>query len=203
MVSLFINVVLGMQIMNYIDIVPEIILNTFKEYPYLHSPSLEEKKEYVSWFADHTEGMLIICQDKQKLAGFITGVPIQAVRDFVVDINSLFQKHGFNSDDYYYCGDVIVLPDYQKQGVCSTMFTLFEQQVESWGYKGITLITSIREENHPLKPKEYRDSESIWQHYGFEKTSIVIKNFQPTVIDAKGTVADRENSFAFWVKKFE
>jgi len=203
MVSFLINVILGMQIMNYMVIVPEIILNTFKEYPYLHSPTIEEKKDYIGWFARHKKSMLVVSTKDEKIAGFITGIPMKALRDYIPSIEDLCTKNSIKIKDCYYCGDVIVLPDFQKQGVCSALFSAFENKVASMGYKCISLITSVREADHPLKPKNYRDPEAIWEHYGFRKTSLVITNMQPTVIDAAGTVKDIENSFIFWVKEIQ
>lgn len=200
MIVPYICLLLGIQILNFVDSVPEIILSTFKEYPYLHSPSLQEKREYLGWFADNKEGMLVVALDQNTLAGFITGVPMRAAEEYIPEIDILFRENNFHVDDCYYCGDVIVLSGYQRQGLCSKMFSAFEQKVKKWGYKRISLITAVREENHPLKPAHYVDPGNIWQHYGFEKTGIIIKNMQPTVVDTLGTVAEQENSFVFWVK---
>ena len=203
MITPIITIVLGLSIMQYVPPVADIILNTFKEYPYLHAPTLEEKKEYVAWFAHDSEGMIVLAQEDQQLCGLITGIPMKAVKKYMPTIDTLFQGININSDDFYYCGDVIVVPTYRAQKLCSTMFSTFEDRVKAWGFKGLMLITSVREENHPLKPKEYRDASLIWQHYGFEKTSVIIHNVQPTVIDAQGTIQDEENSFVFWIKKFQ
>ncbi len=203
MISMPIACILGMQILNFIHTAPEIILNTFKEYPYLHSPSLEEKKTYLTWFAENKEGILIVAHDQDELAGLITGIPMEAVKEYIPEIDELFKQNNLYLKDCYYCGDVIVLPGYQRQGLCSKMFSAFEQKVKALGYKTISLITSVREEDHPLKPAQYVDPGSIWQHYGFNKTSIIIKNMQPTVIDDLGAVEEQENSFVFWIKKLE
>lgn len=202
MVPIIISVALGMQILQFMSTVPEIILKTFKEYPYLHCPTLEEKKEYISWFAHHQEGILVVAHEQDIILGFITGIPMKPVIAYLPEMHDLLKMHKQDLTEYYYCGDVIVLPEYQKKGICSKMFSSFEQKVKTLGYKGICLITSIREENHPLRPKEYQDPEKIWHHYGFEETSIILKNFQPTVIDHLGTVENRENAFVFWVKNF-
>lgn len=200
MIAPLISLVLGLQILNYMGTVPEIILKTFKEYPYLYSPTLEKQKDYVEWYANHEQGMLTVAHDHDALCGLVTGIPLEAVRVYVPQINELFRAHNLCVEDYYFCGDVIVLPAYQNQGICSKLFAAFEQQVKTWGYKGISLITSVREENHPLKPHNYKDAELIWQHYGFKKTPIIISDFNPTVIDEQGTVENRENFFVFWVK---
>ncbi len=203
MIAPIISIVLGLSIMQYVPPVAEIILDTFKEYPYLHAPTLNEKKEYVAWFAHNNEGMIVLAQEDEQLCGFITGIPMSAVRDYVPTIDALFQEYGLTLNDYYYCGDVIVLPSHRKQKLCRAMFTMLEDRVKEWGFKGLALITAVRDENHPLKPKDYYDAGLIWEHYGFEKTTIVIDNVQPTVIDERGTVEDRGNSFVFWVKKFK
>jgi hypothetical protein len=206
MITPVITILLSLQLYNFIDVVPEIMLKTFKEFPYLYSPTLQEDKEYFSWYAKHEKGMLVTAQHENDLAGFITGIPMNylATMDFFhgPEISAQFKKNNIDIDNYYYCGEIIVLPDFRENHICSKMFAEFESQVKAWGYEGICLITSDRENDHPLKPVNYLDSRLIWAHYGFTQSSIIIKNVQPTVIDTYGTVQELENGFIFWIKTF-
>lgn len=195
--GLLITLYLGMQILGISEDLPLAWINTFKEYPYLFKATFEESKQYFEYFASHEQGAVFKATVKNNFAGFLTGVPLITIDDHCKGIIELFKNENLNPKNFYYLRDVIILPAYRNQGIMKILIAKFQEYAQSLGYKGICLVTSEREENHPLKPSNYRDIDEVWKHLGFTKTSIKMNYVWQTIIDEKGNSELRENTVVF------
>ncbi len=200
--SPLITILIGIQILGISNDIPLTWLNTFKQYPYLYKGTPEEAQQYFEYFASNAQGLVVHAKVDDNLAGFITGVPLLANERFK-GISSLFQTTNLDPTLSYYLSDAIVLASYRNKGVAKNLFRLLEEKVRSWGYKNICLATSEREENHPLKPSNYTNSDEVWKHLGYTKTSMKINHEWITIIDEKENAELRENVLVFWIKELQ
>lgn len=113
----------------------------------------------------------------------------------------MFEENNLKPSDYFHIGEVIVLPKYRNKGIGLKLYKKMEKKARRWGYKGISLCTVEREEDHPLKPLNYKGPDSFWEKLGFSKISLISKETWPTIMDEQGKVEEFENKLEWWVKE--
>ena len=137
----------------------------------------------------------------QEFAGFLLGCPLLVRKNQFADALEFFKAAHIDPSHCYYYSDVIVVPAFQRQGVAKKLFTTLEQQVRKWGYQAVCLVSVERNKDHPLRPSNYDDTDTVWRHLGFIKSTIYTKDSWPTFIDLDGTVEMREHLLVFWIKE--
>jgi GNAT superfamily N-acetyltransferase len=184
----------------YLDILIRFRLEYFKEYPYLYYGTSSCEKEYLSAYITNQKGAVAVAKYKDEVVGILTGAPLQAFPEMANNIQSMFSDAKANLDGYYYYGDVIVSPQYRSHGLATRLFSEFDAAIQQWGFKSACLLTIVREDNHPLKPKNYKVINSLWKHLGFLRTHVMIKIHWPT-IQENGEIKDDVNALEFWSKE--
>lgn len=197
-----ITILLGSQIAAFSNSIVFSILETFKDYPYLLQGEFDYTLNYLDEITTCHHGAFAVARVENELAGFLLGCPLKARAQYFSGILNHFQKSKINISDYYYFTDIIVLPSFRNQYIATKLITEYEKQVQSWGYKGIYLFTVKCKEDHPLRPQNYQDIEYFYEKLGYIKTTFQTNDTWPTILDANGTVAMREHTLMFWMKKF-
>jgi len=198
--SFEISLLVGKAVEEYLDVLIQFRLDYFKEYPYLYFGTSSSERKYLSTYMSHQKGAVAIAKYKDDVVGFLTGVPLLAFNEMAKKIQLMFHDPNTLLDDYFYFGDVIVSPQYRSHGLATRLFSKFDTAIQQWGFKNACLLTIVREENHPLKPKHYKVTNSLWNHLGFLKTPVKIKIQWPT-IQVNGEIKDEVNVLDFWSKK--
>jgi hypothetical protein len=160
---------------------------------------LEYEKKYFSGYAKDDKATIAIAKVENQIVGIATGIPLISESDIVTDAQKVFSKQGIQLDDYYYCGEIIVLPQFRSLSLITKLSQAGSTLLKKWGFKHICMLTVIREENHPLKPKNYKSPDNLWAHLGFVRNHLTIGYHWPT-IQPDNTVVDTKNSLEFWTK---
>lgn len=193
------TLLVGAQCSSMLEDVGKIRIETFKDYPFLYEGNQELEQAYLKVYTNEESAIVKATVDGQ-LAGFITGVPLAIEANVSEKAAADFKQQNYNHEEFYYIGEVIVLPEYRKQKIGTALFEKIEQQAAQFGYENFCLVGIEHAENHPLKPDNYEDPEIFCQKMGYKKTEIKMPAKYPTIC-ADGSVKEVENTFVFWVKE--
>lgn len=191
---------LGKEIAPFVDDVGKIRLDLFKEYPYLYAGDLAGERKYLSLYTLDPHSILAIAKVNEQFAGISIGTPLLGKANLFPDAKQLFESIQLKAAECYYYGDVLILKPYRGLSIVTKFFHKQDVLIKSWGYKYACSMTVIREEDHPLKPKNYQSDDAIGKHFGYTKTAIKIKVNWPTM-QPDYSVKNMDNELVFWVKK--
>lgn len=153
-----IQVLQGHEILPYLQLVAELRITFFREYPYLYEGDFQTERKYLSFFASSEKSIFVLAFDQNKVVGAITGIPLD---DMKGEIKNPFLQHGGSLDGIYYLGDIIVLKKHRKKGLGKEMYQLFESAVQKMG--GFQQITFCEIERDPASaPADYFSLDDFW-----------------------------------------
>lgn len=201
--NLTVEILTGKQIIPVIPEVAKLRIKMFREFPYLYEGGIKYKEyeeKYLTSFIETSHALLVTLKDGNTIGGVATALPFISAGEHFVEVLQKFREQGLNPKDYFYIGDVIVLPEYQGQRFSVISVEKIENLARQWGYKHACLMTVMRDKNDPRRPKNYKDTDGIWAHLGYEKIDIIMNSVYPT-IQANGNVKEVPNPMRFWVKK--
>jgi GNAT superfamily N-acetyltransferase len=169
----------------------------FAEYPNFYGASLEEELPYSNVFFQRPDSAIIIAYYNNQPIGLITGASCIGVDEGYKDSTSSFDAH-INLSDYYYIGDVIMLPEYRNKGVGRNLFAMIEEHARKRGYTKTCLISESYEE-HPLKPAAYLEYDVVWKKFGYNRMHAFM-NARWTTLQVDGSCKTQEHTLEYWYK---
>ena len=194
-----VEVYVGKNSADYIDIVSRFRVEMFKEFPYLYEGDSSFERNYMQGYTTDSRAMIAIARVDGVLAGVSTGIPLISSSEVVSDAKNVFSKEKIDIGDYYYYGEVIVLPKYRGLGLTTKLYAAQDELIKSWGFKHVCILTVIRENDHPLKPKDYKCPDMMWGHLGFFRNKLTTEYHWPT-FQADKRVKNVNNVLEFWTK---
>lgn len=192
-----IEILFGDSIESYIDYISCLRIETFREFPYLYVGELEYEQAYIKSYQSDKQAMLAIARSDGNIAGISTGIPLGSDSEITSDAKEAFKNENIN--DYYYYREVIVHPEYRGLGLTTKLYTAQDAVIRTRGYKFTSILTVVRALDHPLKPKGYQSTDTLWEHLGFFKKQLRVKYHWPT-IQMDGSVKDQDHELELWVK---
>ncbi|MEW9673985.1 GNAT family N-acetyltransferase [Ammoniphilus sp. 3BR4] len=187
----------GQEIERYIEQLALFRVKDFREFPYLYVGDLEREKGYIQHYTKNEKALLVIAKDDDKVIGISSGIPLEKFLGEA--IAEQLAKIGLDSNHFYYFGETILLPEYRKKGIGRDIYKMREEYARSAGYTEVCFMAVVREEDHPLRPKDYKSPEDFWVYMGYEKLEITADFTYPTV-QANGQVEKASNKMVFWKK---
>lgn len=183
----------------YANALAKLRLKTYCNYPYLYVGKLEDELLYIQHYFNDSRGQIIVGFEGKTIAGIASGLPLNATVSFLKDWHKTLKQHEIDVENYFYLGELIIKPQFQKQGLGEQLVKQMCQEARSLGFHKMMLVTSIRDTNHPLRPQDYFDTDLIWSKFGFVKSDIVFTcNWLTQQSD--GYVQRDENKLGCWMK---
>ena len=164
----------GEEIKKKLTKLAELRIKIFREYPYLYEGEMAYEEEYLKTYAEAKSSLLVLVFHEKKCVAATSCVWL---KEEVDDLKNPIIKAGLNIESYLYFGESLVLEEFRNQGLGKIFFELrlehFKKLV-SIGYplKGCCFCSVIRDSNHPLRPKDYKNLDSFWSRMGFYRSSI-------------------------------
>lgn len=171
----------------------------FLNFPYLYAGNLEDDYIFTQCYSNAGQGMIIAAFNDNQVIGLYSGMPLRTPDCFLESWCDVLDKNGVDTINCYYSGELIIQPAFRKSGLGSALMRRFIQEVETMGFNKIMGVTSIREQNHSLRPQNYFDTDTVWGKHGFNKMDFIIPSSYPTR-QADGSVKDQKNKLACWVR---
>ena len=192
--------VIGQTFADYIGIVANMRIKVFYEYPYLYKGSIENENDYLKTYVNNPQSTLVLAKDDEKIIGLSTGIPLASETSLLQACQHQLLEMKIDIQACYYYGEVIVDSAYQGQGISKTLYAQQDTKVKSMEFDKILILTVIRPEHHPLKPINYKNTDTLWPHFGFKKTPITITYPWPTR-QTDGSIKTEQNGLQLWIKE--
>ena len=192
----------GKEARQYFNDLASFRLEYFREYPYLYEGSLEYEKKYLESYFNNENSILLVALDNNKIIALSTAIPLLSEYNILEGVKETFSNMCLKLEDFYYFGEIIVLPEYRKKGIASLLYNKQEEYAKTLGYRGVCLLVVLREQDHVLKPIDYEDSDQIWIHLGYRKTSAYSYFEWPTIQPCGGS-QNMSNKMVWWTKMLD
>lgn len=176
-------------------------LTLFKEFPYLYEGDEEGEREYLESYFNADTACLILLYDQGEIVGFSSGV---GLHEEMPDIQKPFARHGLNTQDYYYVGEVMLKAPYQKKGLTKIFQEHHNWHIQNLKARGegnfskLTLMTVVRPDDHPLYPEGYEPIDGILNHFGFQKSDTLFVHLPWSQVDQEEVV---DHTLNIWIKE--
>lgn len=168
-------------------------LTIFREYPYLYDGTLEDELSYVSHYAE--QGMVLIALDGNTVAAAVTGMPLDLESE---PFQQPFRAADRDPGQYFYIGELLLLPAYRGNGLGSHLLGLIEQEITNTSrYTHVCCATVIRPDNHPLRPGDFFPIEPFCRRHGYHLLENVSIRIPWQQIDGTKPL----NTLRFWAKQ--
>lgn len=155
----------GSEIEEVIEDLASLRITVFRAFPYLYEGSLEYEKKYLQTYINSPKSFLFAVFDHNEMVGATTCIPLSDETD---DVKEPFIKAGMNIETIFYFGESILLPEYRGLGLGHRFFDEREAHVMSFGtYRTTCFCGVVREENHALKPENYKPLDEFWLKRGY------------------------------------
>lgn len=188
----------GKEITSYTRILSQLRVREFYEFPYLYVGTVEEDAGFTNGYSLSDQGMLVVAFKDGQVAGLYSGMPMQVPTSFLEQWSQTLTRKGIDTANCYYSGELIIQPEFRQNHLGSALMQRFIQEVKQMGFKQMMGVTSIREADHPLKPKNYFDTDKVWQKRGFQKMSFELSSAYPTR-QPDQSIQETENKLACWI----
>lgn len=196
-----INIYCGVKLKKYIDTVSMLRIKIFKEFPYLYEGELNYERSYLEGYCQDPYSMLAVALINGNVVGVSTGIPLLSSSTIISDAKKVFSQKNVDINDYYYYGEVMILPEFRGQGIIKKLYSAQDELIKTWGFNHVSILTVVRENNHPLKPRGYKSSDKMWRYLGFIRNNLTIQYSWPT-LQPDNSVKDTINTLEFWTKSF-
>ncbi len=154
----------GNSIEEYLSDLIALRIKVFGEFPYLYDGSIEYEEKYLQNYLKCQESVVVFVLDGSKVIGASTGIPMiyadpefqTAYRD--CDLSKIF-----------YFGESIVKKEYRGKGFGKIFFNEREKHAQNVtsDLEKTCFCAVVRSEDHPLRPKDYKDLIEYWEKRGY------------------------------------
>lgn len=181
-----------------IEILGEFRLRYFREFPYLYVGTKENEQGHLAEYLANPSARFLIAKDGEITVGVGIGTMLSTEKDILEQIAEAFRQKGLNPSDFFYFGEMIFSPEYRGQGIGKQMLDMLKKAGSEQNTTRFCFLAVDRADNDPRKPSEYVDSATIFQKFGFCKTSIQVVFNWPT-IQPDDSVEKSANTLSLWV----
>ncbi|MGL6195657.1 MAG: GNAT family N-acetyltransferase [Thermoguttaceae bacterium] len=189
------------------DAAPEITalsefrIKFFREFPYLYVGDLESEKPYINEYLKNPEMVFCIAKDGTKTIAVSTACPLSSFFKSESELSDIsqFRDHGYDAAEFYYIGELIVLPEYQNRGISKELLAIQYRIAKERGFNKYSFLAVQRNDTDPLRPKDYTPASTVFEKLGFHKTDMTV-SFQWNTLQPNGTAKKQPNTLDFWLK---
>ncbi len=186
----------GKELEPYVEKLAELRIKVFFEFPYLYDGDLDYERKYLKTYVNSKQSVALLVFKDQRLVGASTGLPLV---DETSDFQKPFVEKSYDLNSIFYFGESIVLKEARGNKLGHLFFKEREKHArEVMGDLKITCFCAVeRDENHPLKPENYKPLYEFWNRMGYEK----VEALQSWVSwkDRNKSEEDKK-PLSFWIK---
>lgn len=192
----------GKAIKPYLRALSQMRVSEFYNFPYLYVGNVEEDYVFTKGYCLSDQGMLVIAFHADQIAGMCSGMPTSTPGSFLRGWWNTLTENKIDTLTSYYLGELIIAPEFRKVQLAGQLMECFIKEVEKMGFQSIIGVTSMREDNHPLRPKNYFDTDTVWGKYHFQKQGFSFLTPYNTR-QPDGSVQENENKLKCWIRTYD
>lgn len=166
----------------------------FRDWPYLYDGDEAYEAQYLRPYAESPGAIIAGAWDGARLVGASTGSPLE---DHAEEFAAPFRAAGLRVEEFYYCAESVLLPEYRGQGAGKAFFTLREEKARALGRRKICFCSVIRPADHPARPADYQPLDGFWRAIGYQPAEGLTARLAWKDI---GEAEESEKSLQFWMK---
>lgn len=196
MADLKIQTFTGADVRPYLDVLADLRITVFREYPYLYDGGkyADYEREYIETYARSGGACFVLAFDGDSVVGASTGIPMEEAE---ADFSKPFLEAGWNPREIFYYGESVLLSAYRGQGVGSVFMRERENVARAGGFAWMTFCAVDRPPDHPQRPSGYRPLDAFWERHGFRQRPEIKARFEWKEV---GTENEVDHSLTFWTK---
>lgn len=185
----------GAEIASVFEDLATLRISVFRDFPYLYEGSVDYEKEYLKVYSQSERAFLFAVYANNKMVGATTCIPLS---DETSEVRLPFETAGFNTNTIFYFGESILLSTFRGLGLGYRFFYEREAHARSFGTFKTTCFCAVeRDENHPLKPENYRPNDVFWAKRGYQKEHSLQSTFEWQDINESVSTA---KTMIYWTK---
>jgi GNAT superfamily N-acetyltransferase len=166
----------GSDIESIFEDLAQLRITVFRDYPYLYEGTLEYERAYLQTYSNAERAFVFTVFDDEKLVGATTCIPLE---DETWEVKKPFLEANLNIESIFYFGESILLKEYRGLGLGNRFFEERENHAKRFGTFDVVCFCAVqRENNHPLKPKDYRALDDFWMKRGYKKQINLESSFE-------------------------
>jgi hypothetical protein len=193
-----IHLVSGEEIKQIFPLYRHLYLVEFKEYPYLYVGTSEEVEGYITFLKEQKDTAAAVAYHNEKVIGFVCATSLVNFGKHFEGSIEIFKDAGLNPEDYYYIADAYIQKEHQGNFLSKELVQVIENHGKKLNFKKICFAHESHQE-HPLKPTDYKEIDSVAHRLGYLKTNLSTKFTWNTRL-ADGQTKDQEHVLDFWAK---
>lgn len=171
----------GRAVAPYLSDLARLRIQVFSEFPYLYQGDKEYEEKYLKKFSESERAIFAVAFDGEKVIGAATALPLE---------EETLPMPFKNKGDYFYVGELVLLPEYRRQGIGKQFFPLLEAHVRKLGgFKHLVLATIVR--------PNYTRYDAFWTSQGFIHHPEIKTELSYQEI---GEDSESPKPFTFWIK---
>jgi len=133
-----------------------------------------------------------------EIVGVAIGTMLSTESDILHRIAEPLQQLGIVTEQCYYFGEMIIVPEYRSKGIGKQMLEALKKTGREQGTDHFCFLSVTRESDDVRRSVEYVASGVIFRKFGFEKTDISV-TFEWATIQADGCVRKSPNRLDLWI----
>lgn len=184
----------GKEIGPHIEVLAQLRMQVFREYPYLYQGELKYEMDYLQTYVQCPKTTLVLAFDNKKIVGASTAIPLEFESK---ECQQPFIQNQFDISKYFYFGESVLLPQYRGKGIYKYFFKEREAAAREYGSEIATFCAVEREQPDPRRPSNYVPLDKIWQKFGYEKHPDLCAYFSWKEINA---TLETAKPMRFWMK---
>lgn len=170
-------------------------LKVFWDFPYLYEGTVEYEKTYLETYFKAKHSFILIVKDGDKIVGATTGI---WAREEEESFKKPLQAYGLNTDEVFYFGESVLLPEYRGLGLGKVFMQEREDYARSIpGIKILAFCSVERPSNHLLRPQGYKPLDEFWKSRGFSPAAGLFTEYSWKDRDEKEETVKKLN---YWLK---
>lgn len=194
MAALQFEALTGAALASALDDVARLRINVFRDFPYLYDGTLDYERDYLARFAAADSAIIVAARDGQQIVGAATGCSLVAEHEA---FHAPLRAVGLAPEDFFYCAESVLLPEYRGQGAGHRFFDLREEQARMMGARHCTFCAVVRPVDHAARPAHYTPLDGFWRKRGYAPVDGLTTRFAWRDV---GEHAETEKPMQFWMK---
>lgn len=189
---------IGKEFSPYLEVVAQLRIKIFKEYPYLYDGSLSYEMKYLNRYTKSVDFMCVLAMVDGVPVGATTCMPLAQEEDI---FKEPFLRDGYDVEKIFYFGESILLSEYRGHGIGKRFIELREVFAkETISELTHTCFCAVqRVDDHPLAPNNYKDLKGFWNNNAYYPVTGLKTKLSWKDINEK---QESEKVMQFWLKEF-
>ena len=186
----------GAEILAAIDDLAALRIAVFAAFPYLYDGDAAYEEDYLREFIAAPDGVLVAACDGARIVGAATASPMRAQKP---EFRSPFEARGIATENLFYFGESVLLPEYRGQGIGHAFFDHREARARACGASAATFAAVIRPDDHPARPAGYVPLDAFWQGRGYAPVEGFVTEL---AWKEHGEAGESPKPMQYWMRKW-